>query len=439
MRSGNIAPLSQMAWLDGARARAWMLVLAATTWPLAGLWILLSRHGLDLNGRPIGTDFIEFWCAARLVLNGAGTAAPYDHRLLAALQTATFSGADVGYTPFPYPPIFLFVCLPFGALPYTAGLAAWLAATGAAYVAALRHWLDSLPNRSLVLLVYPGVLVNAACGQNGFLTTALFGAGALLLAKRPLLAGACLGALVVKPHLGVLIPVALVAARGWRTIAGAAATVLALVTVSALAFGLEPWRQFLDSMPFVSAMVTRGALEPGKVQSAFAAAKVLGADNAAAFGLQAVFSVCAGVSLFLLGRRTGLSPALGAALVSATLVTSPYLLSYDLMLAAIPMAWLFAEGRRTGFLPWEKAALLAGFVLPMVCLALVSARIPIAPLVLAGLYAAVFRRAWRTSPADRRETARGTRVGRGSLDQAVGRQSRSRLSVNNSPPLTASR
>lgn len=399
MRSGNIAPLSLMAWLDGARARAWMLVLAATTWPLAGLYVLLSRQGLDPSGRPIGTDFISFWSAGRLLLNGAGAAAPYDHKVLGAIQTATFHGADVGFTPFPYPPIFLLACLPFGALPYMIGLIAWLTTTGMAYVAVLRRWVDGLPNRSLVLLVYPGVLVNAACGQNGFLTTALFGAGVLLLHPRPFLAGLCLGALVFKPHLGVLIPVALVAAGGWRTIAGGAASVVMLVAVSVLAFGLEPWRGFLDNMPYMSAVVTEGLLEPGKVQSAFAAAKVLGADTAAAFAVQGVFAACTAASLFLLGRRTGPSRALGAALVAATLLTTPYVLSYDLMLAAIPMAWLFSEARRTEFRAWEKPALLAGFVLPLVCLALVSVKVPVAPFVLTGLYVAVFRRAWRPAPA----------------------------------------
>lgn len=396
--------LAQMDWLDAARARGWLFVLAATTWGVAGLWLLLSRDGVDLSGHPIGTDFISFWSAGRLLANGAAPAAPYDHRLLGAIQAATFHGADIGFTPFPYPPVFLLVCLPFGALPYASALAIWLTTTGAAYVMVLRHWLSAMQDRLLLLLVYPGVLVNAAHGQNGFLSTALFGAGALMLRRRPLAAGACLGALIFKPHLGVLVPIALVAARSWRAVAAAIVTALTLIALSALVLGLGPWRGFLDNAPFMSAVLARTLLHPGKLQSVFAAAKLLGADNAVACGMQGLWTAGAALSLFALGRRTGASEAFGACLVCATLIATPYLLSYDLVLASVPMAWLFSEARRTRFLPWEKFVLLAGFTLPIVSLALGTAfGIPVAPLVLTALYITAHRRAWRARQGDEQQ------------------------------------
>jgi hypothetical protein len=403
-----------MDWLDAARARGWLRVLATMTLVVAGLWLLLSHDGLDVSGRPIGTDFISFWSAARLLTNGAAPGAPYDRQLLGAIQTATFHGADVGFTPFPYPPIFLLACLPLGALPYTAALGVWLATTGAAYVLTLRRWLGAQPGSLLLLVAYPGVLVNAANGQNGFLTTGLFGAGAWMLRRRPLAAGACLGALIFKPHLGLLIPLALITTRAWRAIVAANAAAVALVALSLLILGLQPWRGFLDNAPLMSAVLTTSLLDPGKLQSAFAAAKLLGAGNAAAFAIQGLFAAFAALSLILLGRRTGADEGFGASLVSATLITTPYLLSYDLMLAAVPMAWLFSQARRTGFLPWEKLVLLAAFVLPPLSLALgVGAKIPVAPLVLTALHLATLRRAWgeREADATRRRPARAKPVG----------------------------
>ena len=392
-----------MDWLGPARARAWLLVLAATTWGLGALWVLLSRDGLDPAGRPLGTDFISFWTAGRLLVNGAGPAAPYDPHMAGLLQTATFHGADVGFTPFPYPPIFLLVCLPLGALPYMGALCAWLIATGAAYVLVLRRLLTPAPQRLLLLLAYPGVLLNAANGQNGFLTTALFGGAVLTLRRRPLVAGACLGALIFKPHLGILVPVALLAAGSWRALASAAGAVLTLAAVSVLLLGLQPWQGFLDYAPFMSKLVAQGILEPGKVQSSYAAVKLLGGGDVLAFTIQGLWAAGAALSLFMLGRRVGPGLALGASLVSATLIATPYLMPYDLVLAAIPMAWLFNEARRTGFLRWEKLLLLAGFVLPMLSLAL-GARVgvPVAPVVLVGLYLATFRRAWSAATPDRR-------------------------------------
>ena len=60
---------------------------------------------------------------------------------------------------------------------------------------------------------------------------------------------------------------------------------------------------------------------------------------------------------------------------------------------AVPLAWLLAEARRTGFLPWERAAFVALMVSPAVAYAAVLAwEVPLAPLVSAGVFATVLRR-----------------------------------------------
>lgn len=399
MLSAARSLFAEMAWLDEDRARAWLRVLVATSWGFAAVVLFMSRGGLDPTGRQIGADFISFWSAARLVVTGAGPASPYDSQVLGALQTATFHGADVGYTPFPYPPMFLLICLPFGMLPYFGGLLAWLATTGAAYVVVLRRWLGEARGSLLLVLGFPGVLINAAHGQNAFLTTALFGGGAFLLQKRPGWAGACFGVLIFKPHLGLLIPVALIAAKSWRAVASAAVTALAMVAVTTAVFGVAPWRGFLGASGLMTAVLTEGLLHPGKIQSVFAGLKLLGAPNGVACVGQAAISLAAAAGLFAFGRRVGPGPALGAALIAATLVTTPYLLSYDLVLAAVPMAWMLTRARETGFAPYEKLVLFAAFILPLICLALtVRLGVPIAPVVLGALYLSILRRGWASVP-----------------------------------------
>ena len=382
-----------LPWLHAGRATAWLRVLAAVS--LAGVvgWILMSRGGLDPTGKPLGTDFTAFWSAARLVVEGAPPAAVYDAAQLSALQTAAFGGADVGYAPFPYPPSFLLICLPLGLLPYLPALGAWIAATGFAYWRVARAWLGEARGLALPALAFPAVLINLGHGQNAFLTTALFGAGALMLGRRDLLAGLCLGALAFKPHLGLLIPLVLLASRNWRAFAGAAASSVALTAASAVVFRVEAWRAYPAQLAMMREVVERGLLDPAKVQTVFGALRLWDASLALAYAAQAAAALAAAAALVALAWRRPKSPALGPALVAATLLVSPYMLDYDLLLSAIPLAWLFAEARKGGFLPWEKVLMLAAYVLPLAArLAAVTAGVAFAPWVLAALFILVLRR-----------------------------------------------
>jgi alpha-1,2-mannosyltransferase len=75
----------------------------------------------------------------------------------------------------------------------------------------------------------PGLLANAVVGQNGFLSPALVGGALLLLPGSATVAGCLIGLLAFKPHLGILLPIVLVAGGYWRAIAAATATLGLLV------------------------------------------------------------------------------------------------------------------------------------------------------------------------------------------------------------------
>jgi hypothetical protein len=90
-------------------------------------------------------------------------------------------------------------------------------------------------------------------------------------------------------------------------------------------------------------------------------------------------------------------PLKGAALATGTLMVTPYVLDYDLMLLALPLAWLTVEGLRTQFLNWEKITLFIVWLLPLISREIGTLGVPIAPIVLAILLSFIVRRA-RTSP-----------------------------------------
>src|SRR5579883_2115986 len=368
------AALGEAAWLNAERARAYCRILFVLSLAGALAWIALAHDGIDREGKPLGADFTSFWTASQLVLEGRA-ADVYKVAAHWRAQKALF-GPGVGYSAFFYPPPFLLICAPLAALPYFWSLGVWLAATGYAYWRVVRAYAGPRVD-AWAILAFPAVLINVGHGQNGFLTAALVGGGALLLDRRPILAGLCLGALVYKPHLAPMIPIALIAAKRWTALAASAATALGFAAVSWLAFGETAWRGFFAAE---------------KMQSVFAAVRLLHGDLALAYALQAAVAVAAALCLVALNRRRG--PVEGPAIAAAALLASPFLLDYDLTLLAIPIAWLARDGARTGFAPGEKIVLACGFLLPL-CSRVIAGLVgvPVAPLVIAAVFYYVARRA----------------------------------------------
>lgn len=86
-------------------------------------------------------------------------------------------------------------------------------------------------------------------------------------------------------------------------------------------------------------------------------------------------------------------------MIAAALLASPFLLDYDLVLLAIPLAWMARDSLGGGFLAWEKTVLVAAFILPAVSRSLANyACVPAAPVVVVALLALVVRRATRSAP-----------------------------------------
>ena len=380
---GIRSALRQADWLHAARARGWCRVLGLVSLGGAIAWIALSHHGRDLLGKPLGTDFLSFWAAARLALAGH-IASVYDPAAHAAAERSLLPG-ETAYYAFFYPPTFLLICLPFAVLPYLGALTAWLTATFVPLYALLRRLLPQ-PWAILPILTFPGILVNAGHGQNGFLSAACLGGGMLLLDASPVLAGLCFGILVFKPHLLIAVPVALLAARRWRALAGLVAAAVGWCAASWIVLGTPSWLAFLRSAPLARMTLEHGLVPPWKMVSTFAALRLLHLPLSLAYATQAVVGVAVlGLVWRLAVRRPG-GQAEGAMAIVGTLLCTPFLLDYDLVCLALPLAWLMRQALRSGWRPWEKVAMLLAYLLPLLARPLAEAfALPIAPLAIAGL------------------------------------------------------
>ncbi len=372
-------------WLTAERARAYARVIVATTSVIAVLRVVTAAFAMGPLGFPIRSDFVSFWAASHLALAGRPGDA-YSVALHSAVEQVVLPGTV--YSAFLYPPVWLLFCLPLALLPLWWSLAAFLAATGAGAWLVVRRF---APGAGMAFLSYPAVVLNVAYGQNGLLTTALFGGGLLALRRRPWLAGLCFGCLAYKPHLAAVVPIALLAGRQFRALAATAATGAALFAASAALFGVGTWQAFLAQRGFARLVLEHGLATNIGWESSFRAVVQLGGSLGAAYAVQAAVALAVVAAMVLGCRRR--PDAITALLPLATLLASPFLLAYDLALVALPMAWLLREGVTHGFRPWEKPLLCTGFLLPVISILASAAGLPVlGPLVMLALMAGVLNR-----------------------------------------------
>jgi hypothetical protein len=371
-----IGSLRSGDWLTGERI--WLVAIAVLFASTAGfLYLVVTAHGaIDLQGRPLGTDFSNVYAAGTYVYDGNAVAA-FDPPQQFAREQAIF-GAATQFYGWHYPPFFLFVAAALAWMPYGLALAVWQTLTFGLYLLAIGAIVKAasperggklfgMPGWFLLALAFPAVLINVGHGQNGFLTAALLGGALVMLDRRPLLAGILFGLLIYKPQYGIMLPIVLAVSGRWRCFAAAAATVMLVAAATTLTFGVAVWHAFFVSTEFTRSVV----LEQGntgwyKIQSVFAWARMWGASIPLAYAMQGVTILALAAALAWLWRGTASFPLKAAALCLATILATPYSFDYDMMVLAPAIAFLAADGFARGFAPWGKSALAMLWLVPLV-------------------------------------------------------------------------
>jgi hypothetical protein len=287
--------------------------------------------------RSYSVDFVSFWAAGRMLLEGAGPAI-YDVEAHRAVEESAVG--TVKLLPFPYPPPFGLMVAPFGAPPYGIAFALWVATTAALYLLAAGRWMPRL-----LALAQPSVLVNGFIGQAGFLTSALFMGGLGLIGRRPMLGGALLGMLAIKPQLAVLLPLALAAGRHWRAFAGAALSSTVLVIAALPVVGLDGYAAFLKLASTFAGYVAAGRWPWDELASVYALLSYFAVPRAIAIGVHLLIAVGAAALVWRAWRNDHAGKV--ATLAAATLLIPPYLMTYDGVILALPISFLLIDGRNS--------------------------------------------------------------------------------------------
>ncbi len=376
----SLSFLRDADWLDARRVRAYALILGIVS-------LALLTNSFVNAMKPAGTDFLVFWGAGHVTAAG-DPAAAYDLAVQKGVQTGT--GAT-GWFAFVNPPPFLFAVAPFGALPFPLAWIAWVVVTYALWAwASIR----AFPRLWLLVLAWPGALIAAGHAQNGLLTGAMLVFAASQLARRPALSGAAIGALVIKPHLALLMPFWLAAGGRWRAFLIAGATALGLMLAAWLVFGTATMLAYTTSWDASAALMRPDNPDFFVKMTTFYAQARMFFDHPLPLLVGTVSALMMAVVALLAWRRfDGDVRASAAAVLAATALAPPYLFNYDLPFLIFPTLWLVEQGLTRGFRPYERLALVALYVAPY---ATRAAALPLAinlmPLAALALLALVWSR-----------------------------------------------
>jgi hypothetical protein len=278
-------------------------------------------------------DFTFYLAAARIGISH-GWASIYDLSIQQEELDAMGSRIHIAeLARYISPPPVGWLALPLTPLPYEVGYWVWslllLLSLG-------WTWFLAAPGRGRERLVHIAaalgwlpVIYGLQLGQPGlFVALGVAGSYALLRAGRPFPAGLALGALALKPQLGFLIPIALLAGGRYRTFAGAIVALSVLAAASAISIGPGGIAAYQERLSFAAGV---------PVNRELTLAPFIGDLNVTRI-IQVAIAIWALVLAYRLRKRPIEWTFLTA--IAGGLLASPYLHLDDLVMLGLA-AWLY--------------------------------------------------------------------------------------------------
>ncbi len=238
-----------------------------------------------------------------------------------------------------YPPPFLFLATPLSWLTPEQDFAVWSAVSVAIFgLAALAI---RVPWRAILVgSLAPSTLLCLSIGESGNIISALLLLALGLAEVAPIAAGIAAGAMIVKPQLGLLLPVCYAASRNGRAFLAAAITAAGLCVLAAIVFGPGVWGYYLHE-GIAATRATLAAPWPQRDQHIMVTPYIfvlsLGAGFGVANAVQLAVTLLAAVAAWRLWRGPYVPARLPLTLCLAALAT-PFACLYDLPALALALA-----------------------------------------------------------------------------------------------------
>ncbi len=354
--------MAESAPIYGLRPSS-LRLLAVLTLLALGAAVVFSALGVQRLPGMSGTvfrDFDLFHSVARLTLEGR-LSDVYDFETFREAQSDL--GGPVHQMTWTYPPPFDLVLAPLGRMGLDVAYLVFTVSTFTLYILTLRLVAGRYFTLALLAAV-PATLVTLRTGQNGCLMAALAAMVChMAITARPVGAGAMLGLMVIKPHVGLGLGIWSVLSLRWRMAFAALIVVAGVVLLSVGVLGLDVWRAFLGATGEASALLVEGRYPHFRMASAYSTFRSLGSSAELALAAQVTAAVIGLGAILVAATKLSKPAGLSVALFMVPMF-SPYMYDYDLVVYGPAFALLLPEldraGRRILILPALALAWIAG-------------------------------------------------------------------------------
>jgi hypothetical protein len=226
----------------------------------------------------------------------------------------------------------------------------------------------------LFTLAGSALLLNAIYSQFGILWASF-----LLLALQALKqgeqtrAGIWLALLSLKPHYGIIIPFALIAAKQWRCIVVTSVAILIMGLISVSVFGMDTWLAYIDSLSLTSTTLQDPQAffgsNPNGMTNIFSFGQSIGMPVWLCWSLQAIVIALSALAVFHVWKQQHYSFEWKAAvLILSTIISMPWSFTYDMVLLNVWVAYVLILYPRHH--ENNQAQLIALWILPLLILSL---------------------------------------------------------------------
>lgn len=333
------------------------------------------------RGQVLGRDFLNWWTVANLATESKYNDI-YNPELLVSHTSNDIKKSGVVFN-FAYPPQTLFPVSVLSNFSYIKALILW-SFIGVFIFSIPAFIFQKSKLFSLLVVFSPTTFLNLTTGQNGLFTGALLICGLMLLESKPILSGLLFGLLTIKPHLGLLIPIALIAGGYRKAFIWAVISTVSLIIVSVIFFGVGVWEAWFNNSPWD---YSKNFIESGvglaifMQPSPFVSIRMLFDNINLAWFFQALSSIFTVGCVIYAFKKCKLLELKVSVLIVATYLVTPYIHSYDMTAFSMVIIWQLSRGIQRGFIYGEQTLLMVAWLMPISMMPLGYLGFPVFPLV----------------------------------------------------------